>query len=62
MATLKVAEDFPALTTTDELTEAAVEELLSATVMPPVGAFDVSCTVPIDFAPPTTAVGDTVTL
>jgi hypothetical protein len=55
---MKVADDLPAATVTEDGTEAAAVLLLCrATAAPPVGAGPVSVTVPVEFAPPTTDVG-----
>ena len=55
---LNVVEVDPAGTVTDAGTVAAAVLLLeSVTSTPPAGAAEVSVTVPVDVAPPTTAVG-----
>ena len=58
----KVAVVAPAATVT--LPGIVTDELLddSFTTIPPVGAFPLSVTVPVEDAPPTTDVGETVTL
>ncbi len=58
VVTVNVAEVLPAATVTDTGTvAAAVLPLCSVNTLPPVGAAAVSCTVPVELLPPTTAVG-----
>jgi hypothetical protein len=57
VVTLNVAVLLPAGIVTEDGTDAAALLLDSVTVMPPVGAFPVSVTVPVELAGPITLVG-----
>jgi len=56
---VKVAEELPAATVTEEGTIALEEFDDRLTIVPPVGAFPLSVTVPVAETPPKTVVGDT---
>jgi hypothetical protein len=61
VVTVNVFEDVPAVTVTLAGTVAAVLELESVTVAPPVGAAPVRVTVPVEATPPVRLAGFTVT-